>query len=192
MHNGFINVDNVKMSKSLGNVKRAVDLLKEYGGNTVRFVLINSYYRTPVNFSDELLKSASKEVEKIEQALNKLSIKLQLENQDLTKYEGNLKSDEFIKALSDDLNTPNALTELYKIIKESNVALRNNQTSIEDIKVLYFTLKDMVDLLGLEFNLVQLTLEDKKLFEEYNNAKKNKDFAKSDELRKIMMERKIL
>ena len=56
----------------------------------------------------------------------------------------------------------------------------------------YFTLKDMVDLLGLEFNLVQLTLEDKKLFEEYNNAKKNKDFAKSDELRKIMMERKIL
>ena len=103
-----------------------------------------------------------------------------------------MKSDEFIKALSDDLNTPNALTELYKIIKESNVALRNNQTSIEDIKVLYFTLKDMVDLLGLEFNLVQLTLEDKKLFEEYNNAKKNKDFAKSDELRKIMMERKIL
>ena len=67
MHNGFINVDNVKMSKSLGNVKRAVDLLKEYGGNTVRFVLINSYYRTPVNFSDELLLSAKKEVEKIEQ-----------------------------------------------------------------------------------------------------------------------------
>ena len=192
MHNGFINVDNVKMSKSLGNVKRAVDLLKEYGGNTVRFVLINSYYRTPVNFSDELLLSAKKEVEKIYQTYSKLAVKLQLLNQDISNYEGTLKSEEFILALCDDLNTPNALTELYKILKEANVSLRSNLSDIEQLKQLFFTLKDMLDLLGLEFDLPVLTREDIKLFEEYNLAKQNKDFAKSDELRLVLIERKVL
>ena len=192
MHNGFINVDNVKMSKSLGNVKRAVDLLKEYGGNTVRFVLINSYYRTPVNFSDELLLSAKKEVEKIGQVYVKLGVKLQLLNQDISSYDGELKSGEFISALCDDLNTPNALTELYKILKEGNVALRSSPSDVTAIKQLFFTLKDMVDLLGLEFEVPTLTKEDIALFEEYNLAKQNKDFARSDELRPILIERKVL
>lgn len=192
MHNGFINVDNVKMSKSLGNVKRAVDLLKEYGGNTVRFVLINSYYRTPVNFSDELLLSAKKEVEKIGQVYVKLGVKLQLLNQDISSYDGELKSEEFIAALCDDLNTPNALTELYKILKEGNVALRSSPSDANAIKQLFFTLKDMIDLLGLEFEVPTLTKEDIALFEEYNLAKQNKDFARSDELRPILIERKVL
>lgn len=192
MHNGFINVDNVKMSKSLGNVKRAVDLLKEYGGNTVRFVLINSYYRTPVNFSDELLLSARKEVDKIYQTYNKLSIQLQLLDQDISVYQGELKSKEFIEALCDDLNTPNALTELYRILKESNVALRNKNTTAQELKTLFFTLKDMLYLLGLEYDLVILSDDDKKLFQEYNLAKMNHDFNKSDELRKLLMERKII
>lgn len=192
MHNGFINVDNVKMSKSLGNVKRAVDLLKEYGGNAVRFVLINSYYRTPVNFSDDLLLSAQKEVDKIYQTINKLSIKLQLLNQDLSSYKKELRSEEFIKALCDDLNTPNALTELYKVIKEGNVALRNPSCDVETLKEIYFTLQDMISLLGLEFNLVKLSEEDKSIYNEYNKAKENKDYEKSDELRKVLIERKIL
>lgn len=191
MHNGFINVDNVKMSKSLGNVKRAVDLLKEYGGNTVRFVLINSYYRTPVNFSDELLLSAKKEVEKIEQTYSKLSIKLQLAGISLDSYDKELKSNEFIDALCDDLNTPNALTEMYKTLKEANVALRANPSDLELLTQLFFTLKDMIDLLGLKFDLVKLTSEDIALYEEYNLSKANKDFEKSDQLRKILIERKI-
>ena len=192
MHNGFINVDNVKMSKSLQNVKRAVDLLKEYGGNTVRFVLINSYYRTPVNFSDELLLSAKKEVEKIDQAYSKLAVKLQLLNQDIDSYKGPLLSNEFISALCDDLNTPNALTELYKILKEVNISLRSNSNDIYQLKQLFFTLKDMISLLGLEFDLPILTNEDISLFKEYELAKKNKDFVKSDELRLILIERKVL
>ena len=191
MHNGFINVDNVKMSKSLGNVKRAVDLLKEYGGNTVRFVLINSYYRTPVNFSDELLLSAKKEVEKIEQTYSKLSIKLQLAGVNIDSYDKELKSNEFIDAICDDLNTPNALTEMYKTLKEANVALRANPSDFELLTQLFFTLKDMIDLLGLKFDLVKLTSEDIALYEEYNLSKANKDFEKSDQLRKILIERKI-
>lgn len=192
MHNGFINIDNVKMSKSLGNVKRAVDLLNEYGGNTVRFVLINSYYRTPVNFSNELLLSAKKEVEKIQQTYSKLSIKLQTLNEDISSYDKELKSDQFLKCLCDDLNTPNALTELYKIIKEGNIALRNPSVSVEELKSIYFTLKDMLNVLGLVMDEKILTKEDINLIEEYNLSKKNKDFAKSDELRKVLIERNLL
>lgn len=192
MHNGFINIDNVKMSKSLGNVKRAVDLLGEYGGNTVRFVLINSYYRTPVNFSDELLLSAKKELDKINQTYSRLSIKIQLSNESVFSYQGELDLDGFVKALCDDLNTPNALTEMYRVIKLANVSLRSNPLDIDKLKVYYFTLKEMFDYLGLVFDEVILTDEDKKLFDDYNIAKANKDFAKSDEIRNKLIQRKLL
>ena len=119
MHNGFINIDNVKMSKSLGNVKQAKEMISLYGGNVVRFILVNSYYRTPVNFSDSLAMSAKKELDKIEQALNKMSVHLQLANVDVTNYEGELDMEGFLSALCNDLNTPNALTEVYRIVKES-------------------------------------------------------------------------
>ena len=192
MHNGFINIDNVKMSKSLGNIKRAVDLLDEYGGNAVRFVLVNSYYRTPVNFSDDLLINAKKELDKIEHVYRTLSIKIQSLNGDITSYDGQLDSDEFLKALCDDLNTPNALTELYKLIKQININLRNSNTTIDELRKNYFTLKDMLNVLGLVFDEVILTDEDKTLLNEYQEAKKNKDFAKSDQIRTILMERKLL
>lgn len=192
MHNGFINIDNVKMSKSLGNIKRAVDLLDEYGGNAVRFVLVNSYYRTPVNFSDDLLINAKKELDKIEHVYRTLSIKIQSLNGDITNYDGKLDSDEFLKALCDDLNTPNALTELYKLIKQININLRNSNTTIDELRKNYFTLKDMLNVLGLVFDEVILTDEDKTLLNDYQEAKKNKDFAKSDQIRTILMQRKLL
>ncbi len=192
MHNGFINIDNVKMSKSLGNIKRAVDLLDEYGGNAVRFVLVNSYYRTPVNFSDNLLINAKKELDKIEHVYRTLSIKIQSLNQDVTNYDGKLDSDEFLKALCDDLNTPNALTELYKLIKQININLRNSNTTLDELRKNYFTLKDMLNVLGLVFDEVILTDEDKTLLNDYQEAKKNKDFAKSDQIRTILMQRKLL
>lgn len=192
MHNGFINIDNVKMSKSLGNIKRAVDLLDEYGGNAVRFVLVNSYYRTPVNFSDDLLINAKKELDKIEHVYRTLSIKIQSLNGDITNYDGKLDSDEFLKALCDDLNTPNALTELYKLIKQININLRNSNTTLDELRKNYFTLKDMLNVLGLVFDEVILTDEDKTLLNDYQEAKKNKDFAKSDQIRTILMQRKLL
>ena len=143
MHNGFINIDNVKMSKSLGNVKQAKEMISLYGGNVVRFILVNSYYRTPVNFSDSLAMSAKKELDKIEQALNKMSVHLQLANVDVTNYEGELDMEGFLSALCNDLNTPNALTEVYRIVKEGNIYLRSNPTYYEGIALRLFTLRKM-------------------------------------------------
>ena len=192
MHNGFINIDNVKMSKSLGNVKLAKEMISLYGGNVVRFILINSYYRTPVNFSDSLATSAKKELDKIEQALNKMSVHLQLANVSVTDYEGQLDMEGFLSALCNDLNTPNALTEVYRIVKEGNIYLRSNPTYYEGIALRFFTLRKMLEILGLEFPLHILSDEDKGLFEEFNQARKNSDYFKADEIRKVLIEKKLL
>ena len=193
MHYGFINIDNVKMSKSLGNVKQAKEMLKMYGGNVVIYILINSYYRTPVNFSDSLAEAAKKELDKISQSYQKLAVKLQLEGFDVnSSYEGELDLDGFVNSLCDDLNTPNALTELFRVVKESNVSIRQNPFDGEKGKKIFFTLKEMFNILGLEIEYITLTEDDKTIFNKYNEAKANKDFAKSDELRKVLIERKII
>lgn len=193
MHNGFINIDNEKMSKSLGNVKLAKDLLEGYGGNAVRFVLVNSYYRAPVNFSDELLVGADKEVKKIEQTYRKLAIKLQTLGVDISeKYEGKLNSEKFLEAMADDLNTPNALTELYAELKLGNVALRKPDATLDELKEIFFTLQDELWVLGLEYNLPILTDEDKKLLSDYEAARKAKDFATADALRAELINKELL
>ena len=192
MHNGFINIDNVKMSKSLGNVKQAKEMISHYGGNIVRFILINSYYRTPVNFSDDLAVAAKKELDKIEQAFNKLSIQIQLLNGSIKSYEGALDTEVFLNALCDDLNTPNALTEVYRVVKEANIALRSNPLDVKVLEQKFFTIKKMMDILGLAFDVHELTSEEKELLENYNEARKNKDFVKADEYRKTLIEKKLL
>lgn len=192
MHNGFINIDNVKMSKSLGNVKQAKEMISLYGGNVVRFILVNSYYRTPVNFSDSLAMSAKKELDKIEQALNKMSVHLQLANVDVTNYEGELDMEGFLSALCNDLNTPNALTEVYRIVKEGNIYLRSNPTYYKGIAQRLFTLRKMLEILGLEFPLYILTDEDRALFDEYNQARRDCKYFRADEIRKLLIEKKLL
>jgi cysteinyl-tRNA synthetase len=192
MHNGFINIDNVKMSKSLGNVKQAKEMIKHYGGNVVRYILVNSYYRTPVNFSDDLALSAKKELDKIEQTYNKMAILLQLHNHDLSSYNGKLDYDEFIAALCSDLNTPNALTEVYRVVKEANVSLRSKESNDEVILNKFFTLKKMLEMLGIVFEYHVLSAEDKDLLSKYNTARENKDFATADQYRATLMERKLI
>ena len=192
MHNGFINIDNVKMSKSLGNVKLAKEMINMYGGNIVRFILVNSYYRTPVNFSDELALSAKKELDKIEQAYVKAAVKLQLGNVTIDKDAKNYDIKEFLEALCDDLNTPNALTVVYKTVKEINVALRTNPLDINRLEVLFYSLSKMIEILGLQFDYPLVNDEDRLNYELYMKARNDKDFEKADMYRKVLIERNLL
>lgn len=193
MHNGFINVDNVKMSKSLGNVILANDYINLYGGNAVRFLLINTHYRVPVNFSNDLIVSAQKELERISSTYRKIAVALQVNNVDLNNTkEDSLDLNGFIEALCDDLNTANAMSELYRIIKESNVLLRSKELDLQSILNHFLTLKIMFYLLGLEFDYPQMTIEDKKIYENYITAKSNKDFETSDKLRILLLEKGLL
>lgn len=193
LHNGFINIDNVKMSKSLGNFVTAKDLIQAYGGNVVRFILINAHYRAPVNFSSELAIKAQNDLDKISMAYNKLAIKLQLEDIDIfAQYNEKKDIDTFLDALADDLNTSNALTELYRVIKEGNILLRTKPLDQSKALAIFNTIKDMLSILGLEIFPTKLSLEDKNLFSAYEESKQNKDYELSDSIRKQLMERKLL
>lgn len=194
MHNGFINVDNVKMSKSLGNVILANDYINLYGGNTVRYLLLNTHYRAPVNFSNDLVDTAKKDLEKMSSTYNKLSIAIQREQELptdlLTKEDNELSA--FVDALSDDLNTANALSEVYRELKESNILLRNKGKDIAQLSRKYQILKTMFNLLGLVFEEIKLSDEDKELLNKFDEARANKDFVTADSLRAKLIDKKLL
>lgn len=194
MHNGFINVDNVKMSKSLGNVILANDYINLYGGNTVRYLLLNTHYRAPVNFSNDLVDTAKKDLEKMSSTYNKLSIAIQREQELptdlLTKEDNELSA--FVNALSDDLNTANALSEVYRELKESNILLRNKEKDIAQLSRKYQILKTMFNLLGLLFEEIKLSDEDKELLNKFDEARANKDFVTADSLRAKLIDKKLL
>lgn len=193
MHNGFINVDNVKMSKSLGNVILANDYINLYGGNVVRFLLVNTHYRVPVNFSSDLVDVAKKELERIQSTYSKLAVHMQIKNisfDDVANEQ--LDIEKFVDALKDDLNTANAMTELYRVIKQGNVLLRNREIDNEQVRINFLTLKKMFYLLGFNFEYPVLSQEDKDLYNQYLESKANKDFATSDKLRTILIEKHIL
>ena len=191
MHNAFININNEKMSKSLGNVIYAKDMIKEYGGNVTRLVILNTHYRMPVNFTDETINEAIQEINKIQMAVKQASLKLQSLNLDLNGGEPT-NINPFLEALANDLNTSNAITEVFNVIKELNMCLRNREIDVKTLQNLFKTLQDMFSILGLEIPFVILNDEDKKLYQDYLNYKANKDFENSDKLRVVLMEKGIL
>lgn len=191
MHNAFINFGNEKMSKSLGNVVFAKDLIAKVGGPVARMVIISTHYRMPVTFTDETLEAAKQEVNKIEFAYRQLALKLQTSDMDLSKGEAKYINP-FLLALADDLNTANALMELFNLIKLINTALRTREPDLVLLLDYFKTLKDMLYILGLDIHYTELSADDKKLYKEYLEAKANKDFNKSDEIRNELIARKIL
>lgn len=191
MHNGFININSEKMSKSLGNTITAHDALSKYDGNTVRLLLISTHYRAPVNFVDEMLQSNAKEILKMQNAYRQIAVKLQMNDIDLENGKST-RMEPFLHALADDLNTSNALSELFKILKEGNTLLRNKEIDFKMLKDIFLTLKDMFSILGLQIDYPLLTNDDKSLYNQYIEAKNQKDFIKSDELRLMLIEKKIL
>lgn len=189
MHNGFINVDNVKMSKSLGNFKTANEVLKEYDGNVIRMIMLSSHYRAPVNFSNEIIASAQKELNKILSPLKQASIKLQLEGVE-SKELNEEQMNRFLLALADDLNTSNAMSVLYETLKELNVSLRSK--NYEVLVKSYNTIRTMIDILGLDFKNILLTKEDKETFAKWEEARINKDFASADVYRNELLSKGLL
>ena len=189
MHNGYINMNNVKMSKSLGNIKSGREVVDMYGVNVTRWAVISTHYRAPINFSSEVMDSATKEVNKIMEPLRQANIKLQLNNVECKDVDNDL-IDKFIDTLLDDLNTSNAQTVVFEVTKLLNQSLRGKDFNV--LAKYYNTLKECVDVLGLVFNERKLSNEDKELFNKWNEFKANKDFEKADEVRKSLMEHGLL
>jgi len=190
IHNAFVNIDGEKMSKSLGNIILAKDLLNKVGGPITRIALLNAPYRQPINFTEESLLNAKSVFDKINTCFRQLSLYVITHKCDTNKEASRM--DNFLNALGSDLNTANALTEIFEVTKEANGLLRNKDADPSLIIDDYIRLKDMCNVLGIKVDEVVMSEEDINLYNEYLLAKANKDFIKSDELRKVLIEKKIL
>ena len=191
MHNAFINFGNEKMSKSLGNVVFAKDMIAKFGGPVTRLVILSAHYRQPVNFTEETVNASIQEINKMLMATKLASLTLQANNVDLEKGQPTY-IDKFLESLADDLNTANALMELYNVIKLINAEVRNREKNLENLNNLFKTLTDMYKILGLDIKYVKMSEEDKNLYQKYLISKENKDFESSDSYRKQLMEKGIM
>lgn len=190
LHTAMMDIKGQKMSKSLGNVILAKDAIKEYGADTIRLLLLNCDYRSVLNFSDDTVKDASSIVTKLASVYKQLNLLLNVNGIDLNGNSAKVKP--FLENLANDINIPNGVTNLLDLIKEANVELRKKDKDLNVLKEDFYAITKISYILGLHFTPSKLSDDDLSIYKEYLLAKENKDFAKSDELRKVLIEKNIL
>ena len=191
MHNQMLNIDNQKMSKSLGNVLWAKDLIETLGCNVFKWLMLSTHYRNPLNFTEEVLTSVKKEVEKVENVLKQTSLYLQVQHYQQEEYSKETV-DTMVEALSDDLNTSLALTQILNQVKVLNQSMRVKDKDNQVISREYQTLIQMLDVMGFVHEMKQLSDNDIVLYEKWLEEKANKNFDKADELRGQLQMRGII
>lgn len=189
IHNGMMNINSEKMSKSLGNVILAKDGIQEYGADTIRLLLLNCQYRSVLNFTDSTVNDTKSILQKLGNIWKQLNLKIATSRGNLIGK--NDLSGKFVDCLKDDLNLPNAITEMLEVIKIANAEIRKPDFSLAVLEDCFHALQDMVYILGLHNKVKEYSEEEINLLSEYNEAKKNKDFEKSDKLRQILIEKNI-
>lgn len=191
MHNQMINTDGEKMSKSLGNVLWAKDLIVEFGCNVFKWLMLSTHYRNPLNMTDDVIAGVRKEVSKVENATKNASLYLQVNHVPAHDYKKETV-DAMVNALEDDLNTSLALTQVLDQVKVLNQVMRVREKDNDVIATEYATLVKMGDVLGFLFEGTKLSEEDIALYEQWNAYKKEKNFDEADRVRKELTERGIL
>ncbi|WP_270639697.1 cysteine--tRNA ligase [Longibaculum muris] len=191
MHNQMININNQKMSKSLGNVLWAKDLLTELGCNVYKWLMLSTHYRNPLNFTEDVLNNVKKEVEKVENIIKQTSLYLQVNHY---KSEEFCKEsvDQMVEALSDDLNTSLALTQILGQVKVLNQAMRNKDKDNAMISKGYQTLLRMLDVVGFVHEVKVLSDEDIELYQHWQSEKAAKNFEVADQLREKLQAKGII
>lgn len=191
MHNQMINIDGEKMSKSLGNVLWAKDLIVEFGCNVFKWLMLSTHYRNPLNLTVDVIAGVRKEVSKVENATKNASLYLQVNHVPAHDYKKETV-DAMVNPLEDDLNTSLALTQILDQVKVLNQVMRVREKDNDVIATEYATLVKMGDVLGFLFEGTKLSEEDIALYEEWNAYKKEKNFDEADRVRKELTERGIL
>ena len=191
MHNGMLNIDGEKMSKSLGNVMLAKDVIAQLGSAVVRWMMMSVDYRSPLNITDDVVETAKTEVNKALSALRQVEIKVQLSDLEIKDMDHTPFYEAFLEAMQDDLNTPNAMMRIFDVVKAININLRARELK-DEIFAQYHDLKAMLDVLGIEHNYFNVSNELKEVYTKWNQAKNDKDFALADEYRKVLMEANVL
>ena len=191
MHNGFLNIDNKKMSKSLGNFFTVRDIAEKYDLQVLRFFMLSAHYRSPLNFSAELMEAAKSGLERIITAADRLKFLMgsaKTEDMAETEAEKFAKSAEYVgnfeSAMDDDFNTAFAVAAIFDLVKAANT-YANEESSADILKFLADTIVTLCGVLGLDVEPKEELLDSdiEKLIEERIAARKNKDFARADEIR---------
>ena len=192
IHNAMININGDKMSKSLGNVIWAKDVVEKLGTNLTRWLMSSVHYRKELNFSDETIETARKELSRVLLPLKQADIKAGLAGITLSDAYDEESYRHFLDQLDDDMNTPNAYEVIFNTVKQLNTALRSKEIDFETVSKYRNAVEKMLNVLGINVDKVVLSDEDKELFAKWNDAKSAKDFAKADEYRNELTARGLL
>ena len=199
MHNGFLNINNKKMSKSAGNFFTVREIGEKYPLQVIRFFMLSAHYRTPLNFSDTLVESAKTGLDRILTAIDLCrEMAAKEETGSLSKEEtehfANIEVlvKKFEDAMEDDFNTADAVSAIFEIVRESNSTVKD--FSADYAKKILKVLEDLCSVLGIETTKEEEILDEEieKLIEERQAARKNKDFARADEIRDQLLEQGIV
>lgn len=190
MHNGYINVDNVKMSKSLGNFKTVREIANVYGYEVIRYFLISSHYRSPINYSIDIIEQCQSALDRLYTCRESLDFAIKNAKSDIDDDQEILKliasaKDEFIKAMDDDLNTADGIAAVFNLVSTINTEIINKEVSLNVCKKAAEMFDEITGVLGLLYNRKSNDIDDdiEKLIEQRQTARANKDWATADKIR---------
>ncbi|MBE5067349.1 cysteine--tRNA ligase [Ligilactobacillus salivarius] len=199
LHNGFVTIgeEDQKMSKSLGNFVTVHDLLKKVNPQVIRFFMSTTQYRRPIRYSSANLNEAKVNLNKLQTAYENLSYRLKdsVEGNDkeVEVNFANLEKD-FVKVMDDDFNVQNGISVVYEMAKQLNIYSEKEKVYTDTINNLINTYKKVVEIFGISFSEEKELLDDtiEQLIQERNEARKNKNFKRSDEIRDLLKEQGII
>lgn len=194
MHNGFINVDNHKMSKSLGNFFTVRDVAEKYGYEPIRYLMISSQYRGPINYSVDIIEQGKNALERLYTCRNNIDFALQnaADGGEIPAFIEERKQ-EFITAMDDDLNTADALAAVFTLVRDINTAIANGAGK-DTLNACAAAFDELTNVLGLVYNrkTEALDSEIEDLIAKRTEARKNRDFKTADEIRDRLKEMGII
>ncbi|MFD2617356.1 cysteine--tRNA ligase [Terrilactibacillus laevilacticus] len=201
MHNGFIKIDNEKMSKSIGNVILVHEIIKKYDPNVVRFFIQTVHYRHPINFSDALLSDAEQAFSRLKTSYYNLEHRLERSADLLSEDELITKTKElekfkerFIQEMDDDFNTANAIAVLFDLAKDINKILEENNSSVALLQAYKQVFEELAGVLGLKLHVDEelLDAEIEQLIQKREEARKTRNFAFADQIRDELKDQGII
>lgn len=195
MHNGYINVDNKKMSKSLGNFFTAREVAEKYGYEVVRYMMVQAHYRSPINYSVELLEACKASLERLYNCRDSLDRAIanapdgKIDPMAAGSFE--MRRKQFIEAMDDDLNTADGITAVFELVRDLNTMAADSSTTKAQLEAGTALFDELTGILGLMYNRGtknDIPQEIKELVNLRQEARKAKDFAKADEIRNKIAE----
>ena len=201
LHNGYINIDNKKMSKSLGNFFTVREIAEQYGYLPIRHFILSAHYRSPINFSKEIIEQSAAALDRIFNCAADAAFYLKNVAPD-ARFDGeadaiartNAAKEAFIAAMDDDFNTGSAIASVYDIVKELNLLVKSGagRAAVEAVKAVFDELTELLGFVKEESADADLIAEIEQKIAERAEAKKNKDYARADAIRAELLERGVV